>query len=61
MAMEKLKPCLFCGNEHPVIRESYGIWHVECPVCQIRFCCDCTAGHDRDKVETIRRWNNRQN
>jgi uncharacterized CHY-type Zn-finger protein len=55
----QLKPCPFCGNEHPLIKsDSYGV-EISCPNCQTKFRCDCTAGHDFNKDETVRRWNKR--
>ena len=60
--MEQLKPCPFCGNEFPTLTKCYGnIYIVACPQCQTYFGCDCTAGHDRSKEETIARWNSRVN
>ncbi|RGO72624.1 hypothetical protein DXB04_31470 [Enterocloster bolteae] len=60
--MERLEPCPFCGNEFPTITKCYGnIYRVACPQCQTYFGCDCTAGHDESKEETMARWNSREN
>ena len=57
--MSELKPCPFCGNEYPMITENSMGVQITCPVCQTKFRCDCTAGHDYSKAETIKRWNRR--
>ncbi|MDF2984912.1 MAG: hypothetical protein K0R50_422 [Eubacterium sp.] len=55
----KLKPCPFCGNEHPLITENSYVVEISCPCCQTKFQNDCTAWHDHSKGETIKRWNRR--
>lgn len=57
--MSELKPCPFCGYEHPAMTmNSIGVY-ISCPNCQTKFRCDCTAGHDYDRNKTIKRWNRR--
>lgn len=56
----KLKPCPFCGNEHPSIMflRSMAYWQVHCPRCDIRF--RLGAGQKETiKARVIEGWNRR--
>ena len=55
----KLRECPFCGNEYPMITETSMGVQITCPSCQSKFRCDCTAGHDYRKSETVKHWNRR--
>ena len=58
--MNELKPCPFCGNEHPTIifLNSVFHWQIECAVCDIRF--RLGAGEkEKIKERTVDAWNRR--
>jgi len=57
--MDKLKPCPFCGNQHPSMEKSSIGEEIYCPCCQIRFRCFSTIWVEDEKVEVIKRWNRR--
>ena len=56
-----LKPCPFCGYEHPLMRYNgyTAIYAIECPNCQTVFRNDFTAGRDQSKEKTAEAWNRR--
>ena len=60
--MNKLKPCPFCGNEHPLIRKNLcgAFYHIDCPTCQTQFSTDNTSGSSKSRERTIAAWNRRE-
>jgi Lar family restriction alleviation protein len=54
MAMDKLKPCPFCGGEACVYSDGWGVW----------FGVSCKCGHHTDEFRTeqeaIEAWNKRK-
>jgi hypothetical protein len=58
--LDNMKQCPFCGNEYPIVKtDSYGV-EIKCLNCQTIFRCECTAGNNYNKEETIKRWNRRK-
>lgn len=59
--MNELKPCPFCGFEHPVVERSLlsDTYYVACPKCQTKFRNDCSGERDKSRDLTVTAWNRR--
>ncbi|MBR2343001.1 MAG: Lar family restriction alleviation protein [Clostridia bacterium] len=61
MDHNELKPCPFCGFEHPIVEHSLltDVYSVSCPKCQTKFRNDCSGVRDNSIEKTITAWNTR--
>lgn len=57
----KLKPCPFCGYEHPTTQLSLctNLYSIRCENCQSVFRLDCTSGQDSNYNKIKEAWNRR--
>ena len=57
----ELKPCPFCGYDHPNIKHQYysDTYYVHCVNCQSNFSLDCTSGRYKSEEKTKEAWNKR--
>lgn len=57
----ELKPCPFCGFEHPVVERSLSLdtYYIACPKCQTKFRNDCSGERDKSRDLTVTAWNRR--
>lgn len=61
--LNELKPCPFCGYEHPAMQQSMltNTYSIRCPNCQSVFRLDCTSGYYANYAKTKDAWNRRAN
>ncbi len=62
--MPELKPCPFCGNEHPTLTDhNFEGIRIRCPNCNITFSRDYyeTGRGELGKIRTVEAWNRRVN
>ncbi len=59
--MAELKPCPFCGNEHPTLiyQRSLALYKIHCPMCDIYFRLGA-GGKENIEERIVEAWNRRR-
>lgn len=59
--MSELKPCPFCGNEHPMLihKRALALYLIHCPICDTYFRLG-SGGKENIEECIVNAWNRRQ-